>query len=308
MLLTDFPDLLWLKNEANQRFASRKSWDGKTLPQAGWPNVILNTKTKHTYRDNIKGPFSIFTNLTGNSTVITGGKTMKLNEGYFCISNSGEEYTLAIEDQSTTETFNIHFGDNFVSDAYRALSQTHEQLLDAPQRQPHQLRLFNRIAPIDLNARCLMYQLKDAKDPAQEEETLFKLFAWLVREEQTIKQKSVALSVAKKSTREEIMARLLLATDYIYSYYQHDIALDELAQVACLSKFHFLRVFKAVFHKTPHQFINEVRTQRAQELLTTTKLEVHQIAKTCGFQTSSTFSRMFFNQLGVYPSLYRAHN
>ena len=101
------------------------------------------------------------------------------------------------------------------------------------------------------------------------------------------------------------MKRLLIASDYIYSFYDKDITLDELAGVACLSKFHFLRLFKIAFGKTPHKFINEVKVEQSKLLLKDPGIEVYTIARSLGFQDASTFSRMFYNQTGVYPSQYR---
>nr|WP_262899503.1 AraC family transcriptional regulator [Chryseosolibacter histidini] len=97
----------------------------------------------------------------------------------------------------------------------------------------------------------------------------------------------------------------MIATDYIHSYYHQDITLEELAGVACLSKFHFLRLFKIAFQKTPHQFISEVKVQQAKTFLKRTGMEVSAIAKALGFDNTSSFSRMFYHQTGLYPSQYR---
>ncbi|XNM69619.1 helix-turn-helix domain-containing protein [Escherichia coli] len=56
--------------------------------------------------------------------------------------------------------------------------------------------------------------------------------------------------------------------DYLYDNYMHPITLDELANVAALSPWHFQRQFKAHFHVTPHQMLMAVRLWRAKEFLT----------------------------------------
>jgi AraC family transcriptional regulator len=144
-----------------------------------------------------------------------------------------------------------------------------------------------------------------ANDPLLLEECLFKLLVHLFQQDMNVRNKMQQLPVMKSSTRHELLQRLLLATDYIFSFYDQSLSLEELAQVSCLSKFHFLRLFKLVFNKTPHQFINEVRIDRAKTLLRATALEVNEIALQTGFENASSFSRMFFQKTRIYPTQYR---
>lgn len=70
MILHQFPDLQWLKQKADKSFQNRKGWDGKILPQEGWPTVVLSTQTKHTFRDNNREPLSLLINLSGDINFI----------------------------------------------------------------------------------------------------------------------------------------------------------------------------------------------------------------------------------------------
>jgi len=72
----------------------------------------------------------------------------------------------------------------------------------------------------------------------------------LLLDEIKIKKIQQQLPSLKSSTRKEIMRRLMVATDYIYTFYDRKLSLEELAQACCLSKFHFLRLFKIAFGKT----------------------------------------------------------
>jgi AraC family transcriptional regulator len=94
----------------------------------------------------------------------------------------------------------------------------------------------------------------------------------------------------------------LTSVDYVYSQSNQKLTLDELAQVACLSKFHFLRLFKSAFSKTPYEFINGVRIEKAKELLRNPELSVREIANQTGFDSSGSFSRAFFQTQGKYPT------
>jgi AraC family transcriptional regulator len=305
VILKEFPDIRWLKAQANAGFANRLGVGGITLPQEGWPSVILNTTTRTAVRDNIMGPLSIFTNVAGLSTLTVDKRRIDVTPELFFISNSGQSYTLEINGQQPTETLNIHFGERFTENALRSLFATQTQLLEN-EGAPSSFGFHNRIIPKGEQFNTIVDSIRlNGKDPLFLDEKLFELLSLLLREQGQVRAMAEHLEGLKLSTREEIIKRLLFATDYLYTYYDQNPGLDELAQVSCLSKFHFLRLFKIAFGKTPHKFITELKIRKAKEMLTRTKDDIQQIAHRLGFDTASTFSRLFFNQVGVYPSQFR---
>ncbi len=304
MLATAFPDLHWLKKQANTAFGERRSPSGEPLSTSGWPNVIMNAKASHVVRDDIRGPLSIFANRTGSTTVSTGQKRVLLNPGVFFITNDDQYYTLEIGNQPA-ETANIHFGQTFMREAFRSMSDDPASLLEQP---AGEIPTFhNRVVPIDAAFRQIMDSLLEpGHDALAEEERLFHLLTLLVADEARLRKRQQAITALRASTREEIMKRLLQATDYLHTVTDSQPDLDQLARISCLSKFHFLRLFTIAFGQTPHQFISALKLNRARRLLETTNTEVRQIAASLGYRDSSTFSRLFHRHLGVYPSQYRA--
>ena len=307
MLLHEFPDLQWLKKQAEDRFADRKGWGGKTLENQGWPNVILNASSAHTYRDNIRGPLSIFTNIAGKSIVSCGNKQVVIHEGFFYVTNHDQHYTLQI-DNTQTETFNIHFGEYFADQAWRSINLDPEKLLDEQYfvTPGERLELYNKLHQRDHTVDRIICELQEVKnDRLLEEEKLYQLLIHLLKINQLTKKIETEAPALKNSTRKEISKRLFAATDYIHSYPDKDISLDDLASVSNLSKFHFLRLFKIAFKQTPHQFLTAVKLDKAKILLKTSDLEINTIAKSIGFENPSSFSRAFYNRLKIYPSQFR---
>ena len=137
------------------------------------------------------------------------------------------------------------------------------------------------------------------------EEQLFQLLTLLVEEQQKVYATGQRLSSVKASTKEEILKRLMTVTDYLYTHFDRNPGLDEMAAISCLSKFHFLRLFKIAYGQTPHQFITTLKINRAKELLKKTHQEVKIIADTLGFENASSFSRSFHAVTRLYPSQYR---
>ncbi|SHO66638.1 AraC family transcriptional regulator [Pseudoxanthobacter soli DSM 19599] len=100
-------------------------------------------------------------------------------------------------------------------------------------------------------------------------------------------------------------AKLRRVIDYINDNIESDISLSELSDIACLSRHHFSRAFRTALGVPPHRFISTLRLQRAQELLTHTKLSLADIAYSCRFSSQSTFTRAFQRQVGLSPGEYR---
>lgn len=307
MVAHAFPDIAWLKKQANSSFADRKAINGRILPTVGWPNVIMNARASAVVRDDIKGPLSLFANLSGESNVTVERHRVTLPPGVFFISNSGQYYTLEIG-KTQTETVNIHFGEAFSEKALRSMNTKPEQLLEGMD-QSVTPAFFNRVASLDERFRVLLNRLtQPGRSAMEEEQDLYDLLALLVGDETVLHRRKSKLTALKASTKTELMKRMLKVTDYLNTVADAHPDLDELARISCLSKFHFLRLFKIAFGQTPHQYITSIKVNRARTLLATSKADVKTIATSLGYADASTFSRAFYRQLGLYPSQYRAQS
>lgn len=308
MVFHAFPDLQWLKQQVERNFASKRLWSGRKAESTGWPTVVLNVKTDHIYRDDIRGPLSIFTNLSGESAVFADKRRVRINDDYFFVTNHDQRYTLEVEKQKTAETFNIHFGDRLVSEAFSSLTAAPESLIEGGDAivKDEPLNFHNKLIRKSARFNDLVKKIaRSGNDVLLLEQHLFDLITLLLNDHLTSKQILKSIPALKRTTKDELLKRLFVSTDFIHAYYDRDLSLDELSQTACLSKFHFLRLFKTAFEKTPHQYLNEVRCERAKHLLLETKLDVAAIARNVGFKDASSFSRMFFNSNGLYPSQLR---
>ncbi|MET9445085.1 helix-turn-helix transcriptional regulator [Streptomyces sp. NPDC006610] len=83
------------------------------------------------------------------------------------------------------------------------------------------------------------------------------------------------------------------------------LTLDDLAQSAMVSKYHFLRVFSRVTGVTPGRFLSAVRLQEAKRLLLSTTLTVADISARVGYSSSGSFTRRFTESVGLSPTQYR---
>ena len=169
------------------------------------------------------------------------------------------------------------------------------------------MEFHNKLYHRDASIQQVIYEIRNQTSPSScwLEEKLYELMANLLRKETSLLRIQASLPATKTSTRKEILKRLILVTDYIHEHLQDDLSLEQLASVGCLSKFHFIRLFKIAFNKTPAQFVNDLRIRKGEQLIKNTRLEIHEIASQLGFSNPSSFSRMFYQHAGVYPTQFR---
>jgi AraC family transcriptional regulator len=100
--------------------------------------------------------------------------------------------------------------------------------------------------------------------------------------------------------------RVIEAIRFIESDAARPISLVDLAAVAGMSKYHFLRVFRRLAGVTPHQYLISTRMRRAALGLASSRRPVLAIALDSGFGDLSTFNNRFRATFGLTPTQYRA--
>ena len=110
---------------------------------------------------------------------------------------------------------------------------------------------------------------------------------------------------AKSKAGSEVHERLCRARAFIHERYQEPIDLDQMSREACLSRYHFLRLFREEFQTTPHQYLIDRRIEKAKELLRHRRLTVTDVCFEVGFQSLGSFSTLFRDRVGDAPVNYR---
>jgi AraC-like DNA-binding protein len=103
----------------------------------------------------------------------------------------------------------------------------------------------------------------------------------------------------------DLLRHLRRARDHIDRHYDQPLDLDELARVACVSKYHFARCFEATYGETPIRYLTRRRVERAQDLLRAANLTVTEICMLVGFASLGSFSSRFTQLVGESPTAYR---
>ena len=100
--------------------------------------------------------------------------------------------------------------------------------------------------------------------------------------------------------------RVCQAMNYISRNIDRDLSLEEIAEVAAFSRFHFHRIFKAVVGETVAEFTRRLRIEMAaNRLLANQSDDITTIALECGFSSSQNFAKAFRQHFDMTPSQFR---
>lgn len=93
--------------------------------------------------------------------------------------------------------------------------------------------------------------------------------------------------------------------DYIAFHYADPITVTDMARLIALDRSYFCRIFKSAVGVSPKDYLTKFRLDKARYYLTETAMPIGKIAETVGFQSFSSFSRLFTSQYQQSPSQYR---
>ena len=98
--------------------------------------------------------------------------------------------------------------------------------------------------------------------------------------------------------------RINRVLNHINQHYAQSLNLEQLADVACLSPYHWHRIFMSLTGETIHQYLRRVRLSRACQLLKS-GMRVERIAKKVGFQHQDSLARAFKASYGLTPKQFQ---
>ena len=99
--------------------------------------------------------------------------------------------------------------------------------------------------------------------------------------------------------------RMRRVHDYMRAHLGSPLSLEELGKIACVSKFHLIRMFRQVYGETPHQRLLKLRLEEASRRLRHTDADIAKVGADCGFASPAHFAAAFRKQVGVTPTAYR---
>ncbi len=101
---------------------------------------------------------------------------------------------------------------------------------------------------------------------------------------------------------DELFRRLCRSRDYLAAGFDQPLRLADAAREACLSPYHYHRLFARTFGETPHEFLTRLRIDQAKRLLAQEGLAVTEVCMRVGYESLGSFSSRFRSMVGLPPS------
>ncbi len=254
--------------------------------------------------------FSIRFVFSGNETCSIGRRQLSLHTDSFIILNKGTQFTSSSDLRLPLRVLSIEFDEDFLNEFSAKFFKGKKGGLFDAEHAAYQLR--ETIYPLKTDLKLNIGRLKSLIEDENTNDVLINELlerclqncCRIYNEEVSLKAKK--LNFLNVNTRIEILRRLNLAKEYLYANYDKNISLESLANYACLSVNHLLRTFKLAYNQSPHQYLIQIRLQRAQLLLAKTEYPVYEIVNMVGFKCTSSFIRLFRNRYQTTPLKYRS--
>lgn len=232
----------------------------------------------------------------------------RVDDSQYLILNNGQAYSM--RKSSDVLSVCVFFPSQYASNVLRGTIEADDLLLDDPFRQ-NTVNFFETLQYHGDVVSPYMQTIRDMQDNSSvidgrpHEDFLYGLLVAMLQTQRNIARDAEKLPDIRLSTRLELFRRLCIARDYLHASYHEDLTIDHLATIAGLSPYHFIRKFKSAFSNTPHQYLRQIRLEKARDLLKNSKHSITEVCYAVGFQSPSSFSSLFQKQVGMSPRTYR---
>jgi AraC family transcriptional regulator len=233
----------------------------------------------------------------GEERYFIDNRAMTVDDDNYLILNDRRTYASSIRSVRPIRSFSIFFRPGFAEEVLGGMLTPQDRILDGGGETQHRpvefaehLRPHDRIVTPVL--RYIAFHVhQGVDDEVWYEEQLSFLLERMLGSHRLTTKAIASLSASRAAKRQELYRRLSWGRDFIHSNYQRQITIDDMARAACLSKYHFIRLFHGLEGVTPYRYLQCKRVAAAQRLLSTTQLSHVEIAEQVGFDHRSTMFR-----------------
>lgn len=300
LLLRSMPDLSTpAAREAYHRIAAERG----AIVCATTRKAVYGT---HSEQLSLKAAFG------GSEDYFIDGSRRAVDDDVYLIINKGHPYESRLHSSRPVQSVAIVFSDAMCEALSRddARPGGPDDLDSSPgaagaaELFAEHLRPHDRLVTPLVRYLVSMVQAELAQPEWCEEQAYF-LLGRMSSKSRNDRSQIARLPFVRRRTRMEIHRRIHRATDFLLSSYAEPLSLARLAEVACLGRFHFLRMFRAVHGVTPFQFQACKRVAVAARLLARTSLPLEGIAAMAGYGGADRLVREFRRLTRTSPSRFR---
>jgi AraC-like DNA-binding protein len=273
-------------------------------------SALLNGIARQYRVDSYRTTLSVKAVERGAALYVTPQARHLVTEDCFLILNEGQEYSLEFQWPTPTETLCPFFQPGFLEHVSYCLTAPTFKQLDELDTVARRTNFCERLYPRKGRVGALLAYLQRGVKARHVssiwlEDQFHELAEALVELHEKVSRDIEDVRALRSATREELYRRLHRGRDYLSACYAAPITVASAARAARLSPAHFHRQFKALFHQTPMQFLQEQRLAAARRLLLYSDEQITTICYMVGLESLGSFSWLFHRRFGCPPNRYR---
>jgi AraC-like DNA-binding protein len=240
-------------------------------------------------------------NFDGVQTYHAGSRQYIVNPSRYLLINEGQSFKTSVRQKDENRMLTIAFQVGLPERVYQTLSSSVESLLVDPFGMTERIDFFEGIHQITDKVNVQVNDL--IANPQTGEilqEKLNAILEDIIAEQFKLNRRALNVQKVKPATRIEIFRRLQWSMEFLQDNFTSSITVDDLAKHACLSTYHFKRLFKEIYKEAPWQMIKRLRLEKSMTLLAL-GLPVKEVCKSVGWADASSFVRLFKSAMNVTP-------
>ena len=263
----------------------------------GRENCIVSARSRHAEYPPFTQSLSIKAAWGGPERYYVDGRTVGVDDDNYLVLNDRRTYASALKSRELVHSFSIFFRPGLAEETLGALRLSAEGLLEAGGEAPARpVEFAEHLHAHDCLVTPLLRYIASQVDAGLEDEMWYEeQFSYLMERMLRMHCQHAAavdaLGMVRAATRREIRRRIGWSMDFIHTYYMRPLDMSDLARAATLSRYHFIRLFRAIHGLTPFACLQRKRAAVAARLLRSTGLTQEQVARRVGFESRSTMFR-----------------
>lgn len=301
MILTTLPDLAPRpQTEANAEFRRR------FYARWGRENAVVCGHAVFAEYAEFAQTLSVKMAAGGRERYFLGRREVAVDDDNFLVLNEGARYgsllRAALPGGPPAWTFAVFFRPGMQREVAAARAQRLEAALDAPGAaasagtasgaMPGPVGFAEHLRPHGGALSQRLRQLAGAVQAGERDELWLEEQCTALLDAMLDAEAAPRLAAgARAAQRTELQRRLRVAADFIESHYTEPLTLDRMAEVACLSRYHFVREFARAFGLSPHAWLTRKRARAARRCLHEGPVDREMLAFHCGFGSRWALAR-----------------
>jgi AraC family transcriptional regulator len=273
-------------------------------------NILVFSSLKAFHNPAKSKGFAVRCVLEGMESYTFNGQKYDIHAGQYLLSNTASKGYIEVASNEIVKGICISIVPEFLSEVVASICRPDTAFSDAELGQFFSSALFLEnqydVKKTQVGQFLTNLALSAQKNELNKDELgsafFYTLSERIIEDQIPIFKQLQSIPSIKSDTKKELYKRLTKGREFIDTWFLTPLTIESVAKEACMSEYHFFRLFKSVFGLSPHQYILKKRLEYGQNVLLQDKYAVSTAAFESGFSDIFTFSKAFKKHFGYAPS------